>query len=274
MSAQIPLRWSWPCEFFLGTHRPHWLHPGKSRILAPSGPLFVSARRLRDRRSPYPRCDIDFAVDSGGFTELSKFGRWTIGAAGYAEQMLLLAEQTGRLRWAAIQDWMCEPWVIDGGTGPNGGKPSPGTKLSVLEHQVRTVQSLLDLRTLAPSIPWVPVVQGQTVDDYFRHVEMYAQAGVDLRGEPLVGAGSVCRRQATAEIALLLRSLAGYGLKLHGFGVKLGGLDISAPYLVSADSMAWSFAARKRGRPRDANCQRWAEEWRREVLERIGSRSQ
>src|SRR5690606_3732516 len=66
----------WPGErpavltFWLGTHRPHWLYPGK-RDRKPSGPLFVSARQLHHgRRSPYPPCDVPFAVDSGGYTEL------------------------------------------------------------------------------------------------------------------------------------------------------------------------------------------------------------
>jgi len=100
---------------------------------------------------------------------------------------------------------------------------------------------------------------------------MYARAGVDLWAEPLVGVGSICRRQNTPEIAALLQGLASTGLRLHGFGLKLGGLERATPYLTSADSMAWSFAARKRGRPKDANCLIWAEEWRYEVLNRIAT---
>jgi len=154
VSAQASIAWNWPCEFFLGAHRPHWIHPGKSRPMRPAGPLFVSYRRLRERRTPYPKADTDFAVDSGGYSELSIHGRWTIPAKEYAERMTAIAVQTGRLRWAAIQDWMCEPWIIAGGRPPNGGKPVPGTMLSVLEHQARTVASLLELRSLAPSVPW------------------------------------------------------------------------------------------------------------------------
>ncbi|MGH8933286.1 MAG: DUF7221 family queuine tRNA-ribosyltransferase-like protein [Egibacteraceae bacterium] len=50
--------------------------------------------------------------------------------------------------------------------------------------------------------------------------DLYERAGVALTTEPLVGVGSVCRRQASAEITGLLTSLAALGLRLRGFGVK------------------------------------------------------
>lgn len=65
-------------------------------------------------------------------------------------------------------------------------------------------------------------------------------------------------------------------LRLHGFGVKLGGLERIAGRLASADSMAWSYAARKRpplpgctAHRNCANCPKWALLWREEVLRRI-----
>ena len=56
----------------------------------------------------------------------------------------------------------------------------------------------------------------------------------------MVGLGSVCRRQATAEIDFITDELAGLGLRLHGFGVKALGLRQYADRHVSADSLAWS----------------------------------
>ena len=55
------------------------------------------------------------------------------------------------------------------------------TKLSVAEHQLRTVNSFAELKTLAPEIPWVPVLQGWTPGDYLDHIEEYARSGFDLR---------------------------------------------------------------------------------------------
>ena len=67
-----------------------------------------------------------------------------------------------------------------------------------------------------------------------------------------VGVGSVCKRQGDprAIVAVLQAILAERpDLRLHGFGVKTTSLVHPAvrACLFSADSMAWSFAARMRG---------------------------
>ncbi len=71
--------------FLLGTHQPGWL--GRPEIAAGRVPLFVSDRRLRVYRQ-LPRAAAPWAADSGGFTELQKYGRWTVTRAstwpGYA----------------------------------------------------------------------------------------------------------------------------------------------------------------------------------------------
>jgi len=74
---------------------------------------------------------------------------------------------------------------------------------------------------------------------------MFERSGFDLATEPLVGVGSVCRRRATGEIEAIFHALASLGPRLDGFGVKTGGLDRYADCLASADSLAWSFEARR-----------------------------
>lgn len=225
--------------FFLGTHMPNWL--------ATAGvPLFVSRRRLAGYRT-LPRAAGPWALDSGGFSELSLFGRWTVSAARYAAEVRRFVREVGGLVWAAAMDWMCEPVIL------------AKTGLTVAEHQARTIANYLDLRERAPDLPWAPVLQGWRPDDYRRHLDDYDRAGVDLRTPPVVGLGSVCRRQHTAEVEDLIRSLSVQGLRLHGFGFKVLGLQRLGPVLASADSMAWSFEARRLRRPtcgstRHANC--------------------
>jgi hypothetical protein len=239
-------------QVVLGTHRPHWL-----RLV--DVPLFVSHRTLRTYRT-LPRAVGPWALDSGGFTELNMHGRWATTTSDYLDAVGRYQANVGLLEWAAPQDWMCEPVVL------------AKTGLPVREHQERTVQNYLDLR----GRPFIPVLQGWTVGDYWRCVDLYSDAGVDLRDEPLVGLGTVCRRQGTSEIAGLVRDLAGGGLRLHGFGMKLGAFDTDvAVHLVSADSLAWSYGAR-RSPPLPgcthrscANCLRWALAWRERVLARI-----
>lgn len=220
---------------YLGTHRPYWLW--KVPV-----PLFVSRRGLSKVKKLH-RAVAPRALDSGGFTELAKFGRWTITPKQYVEEVRRFSEHIGFLQWAAIQDFMCEPWVINGG----GKIHAKGTGLSVEEHQLRTVQSFLELMSLAPDLPWRPVVQGwSNPESYLRCVDLYGRYGVDLRRYPLVGVGSVCRLENTDVGAQIIHALWAYGLSLHGFGFKLGGLLRAHQWLVSSDSLAWSYGAMRR----------------------------
>lgn len=241
-------------RFYLGTHMPHWL--AETHM-----PLFVSRTRLfRYPKGSLPKANAPWAMDSGGFTEVTQYGGWRITAEQYAGQVRKAYDGVGKMDWAAPQDWMCEPIAVK------------ATGLSVLEHQRRTVANYLELWHIAPDLPFIPVVQGWHLADYLRCVDMYEQAGVDLTSSPTVGVGSVCRRQRTDEISDIMAALHARGLSLHGFGVKSEGLRKYARYLVSADSLSWS-ARGYRVRPcghgtakSEANCYLFAVGWRQKVL--------
>jgi hypothetical protein len=243
--------------FFVGTHQPYWLG-------TVDAPLCVSRRRLTGRKS-YPRALAPWLLDSGGFTELTLYGRWTLSPAEYVAEARVYAREIGHLAHCAPQDHMCEPIVLR------------RTGLSTEAHQALTVSNYLDLRERAPELPWFPVLQGWRPDDYLRHVDAYERAGVALAGLPLVGVGTVCRRQHMDEAVEILRRLRAAGLRLHGFGLKMQGLVKAADALTSADSMAWSFHARKQGRAwcgstvhrNCANCPRFALHWRERVLDLV-----
>jgi len=238
-------------KFLLGTHETSWL--AKVEV-----PLFISHRRLR-KRARLPTAMCDWALDSGGFTELNLFGGWRTQVSEYAEAVDRYAQQIGRLLWAAPMDWMCEPFMLT------------KTGLSVSEHQHRTVANYLELRTQGP---FIPVLQGWTAKDYARCIELYEGAGVNLAAAPVVGVGSVCRRQSTAEIGEIMAMLAANGIRTHGFGVKKAGVARYGRLLSSADSMAWSYNARRSPplagctHKRCSNCLRFALAWREEVLAR------
>lgn len=218
-------------RFWLGTHLPTWAWTG----VAP-GPLFLSARRLYGRVSAFPRATCPVAIDSGGFTEVTMLGGWQTTPDDYVALVRRVTRELGTVEWAAIQDWMCEDVALR------------STGLTVADHQRLTVESYLTLLDLAPEIRWLPVLQGQVLDDYLRCVDLYDGVGVDLRAHQLVGLGSVCRRQATNEIRVIVGGIAGRGLRLHGFGVKAMGLRAIGDLLGSADSLAWSFDGRIKSR--------------------------
>jgi len=236
-------------RFFLGSHHPAWL--ATSPV-----PLFVSDRRLRRYRR-LPRAAQAWAADSGGFTELSMNGTWDHGPTPgqYIDRVRRYHHEVGMLAWVAPQDWMCEPFIL------------ARTGLTVARHQQLTVANYLRLRDLAadadlPANLVTPVVRGWQADDYLRCVDLYARNGVDLARVPLVGVGSVCRRQSTDDAGRILSSLHSVGVtRLHGFGFKVQGLQRFGALLTSADSLAWSYAARRQpplpGYTTHINCADW-----------------
>jgi hypothetical protein len=243
-------------KFYLGTHRPNWLRQENY-------PLFVSHRTL-GKYKKLPEALHSWALDSGGFSELSMYGEWRTTPDEYITAVRRYRDEVGNLDWAAPQDWMCEPQMLE------------RTGLDVAEHQRRTVDNYLALRHEADDLPFVPVLQGWEPDDYLRHVDLYAAAGVDLPGLGTVGLGTVCRRNNVTEIADLVWELADAGLSLHGFGVKITGLRNFGGALASADSMAWSYAGRMRPplpgcttHKNCANCVLWARQWRGRVLDAV-----
>jgi hypothetical protein len=247
-------------RFWLGTHEVGWLQ-------MTDVPLFISRTRLEKRRS-LPRARGPWALDSGGFTQLKEPPyKWTMPADEYGGLVTRYASEIGGMEWAAPQDWMCEPQMLE------------KTGLSVREHQERTVQNYLDLRGRGP---FIPVLQGWTLADYETCADLYEQAGVDLAVEPLVGLGTVCKRQDTAEIANVVNALRSRGLSLHGFGMKSRGVARVGHLLASADSLAWSSRGRNEwhhekrrlcaGEHRGgcANCLPWALQWRDRVVDGLG----
>jgi len=252
--------------FYLGSHRPRWLETSPV-------PLFISYNTLseiRSRGDRFPKGLCRWALDSGVFGRLAK-GQPLDGPDTYGGAVYRMIEDIGTPPdFCAPQDMMCERHI------------RTMTGLSTLVHQELTVDSVLYLRDEFPHAPWIPVLQGQSLEEYLAHCEMYAQAGIDLTAEPLVGLGSVCRRQSTREIGAIVGVLHAMGLRLHGFGVKREGLARYGHCLASADSLAWSQTARwdqikLPGCTHEGfcnNCQRFALEWREWTVEALESPQQ
>jgi len=242
--------------FYLGAHEPQWLH--RTDV-----PLFISHKRLIRYMKDLPIAKTRWALDSGAFSELAKYGEWLTTEAEYVHAVLTYQDEMGELDWAAPLDWMCEPFMLE------------KTGLTVREHQHRTTSNLLRLRDSGWGLPFIPVLQGWRVKDYLSHWEQYERAGVHLEDEPIVGVGSVCRRQATGEATAIFASLR--PLRLHGFGVKLSGLTRFGHFLTSCDSLAWSYEAWKQDarlpghqtHKHCGNCLDYALHWREGVIRRM-----
>lgn len=207
----------------------------------------ISINRLRGRKKQVPCGEV--LVDSGAFTEISKHGCYRHSVTEYASELhRLYTNGVVQIAAAVAQDYMCEPFIL------------AKTGLTIEEHQRLTVERYDALvaeltRLFAGEIPFhvMPVLQGFAPQDYVNHIRMY---GDRLKPGMWVGVGSVCKRQGDPRaIVRVLQTIAAErpDLLLHGFGVKITSLLHAGvrELLATADSMAWSFAARKQGR--DAN---------------------
>ena len=214
-------------DFYVGLHIPAHAHQFRRSM--------VSVNRLRNRKSDF--AVQDWILDSGAFTEVSRHGGFRTPVEAYADQVHRWS-RCGRMRAAVAQDYMCEPFVL------------ARTGHTVEEHQLLTINRYRELRARSPSAYIMPVLQGWHPADYARHVHEY---GTLLRPKMWVGVGSICRRNAKPEVIesiLLAISSVRSDLRLHAFGLKLTALSrgLVRKLLASADSMAWSHAARWQGR--------------------------
>lgn len=228
--------------FFTGLHQ-----PADAKHF---GTAFISVNRLRDRKGPFRV--FNWIMDSGAFTEISTHGHYRHSVAQYADQIKRW-KHNGNLLAAVAQDYMCEAFIL------------AKTGLTIEDHQRLTVQRYDDLVAEDTGVYILPVLQGFEPSDYVRHLAMY---GDRFTHGQWVGVGSICKRNGNpAAVLAVLKAIKEVrpDLRLHGFGLKTTAL--AHPEIVNllhtADSMAWSFSARKQGR--NANDWREAMQWTEKV---------
>jgi hypothetical protein len=177
--------------------------------------------------------DMDAALDSAGFVAAVKYRDypWSIW------QYVQLAAARPWAWWASM-DFCVEPEIAS----------------NAIEKYVRMAATARyyvlckqEAERAGISAP-MPVLQGWTPDDYLKTADM-----IDLDGisRPLIGIGSVCRRQLGGPDGLMsiidqLDRRLPKSLRFHLFGVKSDALDYldQHPRIASVDSMAWDFSVR------------------------------
>jgi len=209
--------------FYPGVHQPS--------LAANLDRCILSYNVLERRKSDF--VVRDWLLDSGAFTRMAR-GVPHVEVEAYAAAADRWAS-CGRLEAVVCQDWMCEPWMVS------------KTGLTVREHQVLTTDAYESLRALT-AVPVMAVVQGYAPSEYGRHAAELASV---LDADEWVGVGSVCKRQGSADdLVRVLDSILEISpdWRLHGFGVKMSSLGDSRvrARLATADSMAWSWEARRR----------------------------
>jgi transcriptional regulator of met regulon len=233
-------------RFFTGLH-----HPADARHFDAA---FVSVNAIRKRKSDFP-VGGDWILDSGAFSEISRFGHYRSSVAEYAAQIRRW-KTNGNLLAAVAQDYMCEPFIV------------AKTGLSVAEHQRLTIERYDELIAEDVGVYVMPVLQGYAPEEYVAHLDVY---GDRIGPGAWVGVGSVCKRNGDPKaIARVLHGIKTRrpDLRLHGFGLKTTSLadPLVRSLLHTADSMGWSYAARIKGR--NGNDWREAKAWALKITSR------
>jgi hypothetical protein len=225
--ADIP-QGAFNVRFFVGLHQPCDAKHVDS--------AFVSVTRLRSRKSHF--AVGDWIMDSGAFSTILTHGGYPEEPSVYAAEIKRWST-CGKLLAAVSQDYMCEAHML------------AITGKSIAEHQRLTIERYDALCACDTGGVYImPVLQGYAPQDYVDHIRQY---GDRLAHGAWVGVGSVCKRNGNVraiEDVLLAVQRERPDLRLHGFGIKTTALGsrLVRELLHTADSMAWSFAARKQGR--------------------------
>lgn len=216
-------------KYYVGLHQPS----DAKRF----GRAFLSVNRMRDRKAPIA-C-ADWIMDSASFTEIITHGRYRHSVDSYATEIRRWARPGSGLTCAVAQDYMCEAIILE------------KTGLTVADHQRLTIKRYdALLAAVSGEAPIMPVLQGYAAGEYVDHLRQY---GDRIGPGAYVGVGSVCKRNTDiGQIIHVLVTIKNErpDIRLHGFGLKITALSsgVVRDALASADSMAWSYAARKQGR--------------------------
>ena len=177
-------------------------------------------------------------LDSGGFVAAVRYNGWEWTVPQY----MALCAAAPWTRFASM-DWCVEPEVAH-------DRDAVWDRISGTVRLNR--DCLREARHLGIADRFMPVIQGWQVDDYLRCIDLM----FDLDPFPVVGVGSMCRRQVEGPTGILQvvheldQALGDSRVKLHLFGLKSQGMaEVRAhPRVFGFDSQAYGVTARQTAR--------------------------
>ena len=169
-------------------------------------------------------------VDSGGFAFFSRWGEYPFSLESYLD-LVYYVQDTHPLFRVATLDYPCEPEI-------------DRSQLMTNEERItKTVSNAVLCVDTDKSLPWLPVIQGYTIQEYLSCIEQYREAGLE---SDYWAIGSICSRKGSPyeirNIVTKIKELHPKN-KLHAFGLSLPYLaDLQVfQSLYSSDSAAWNW---------------------------------
>jgi hypothetical protein len=204
--------------------------PGAAILAVASGFWDHARRRFKIKRPPADHIGA-LAIDSGGFTMAAKYGEYPWAMEQYIDFIREMSRDVP-LTFCACMDYACEREVNRGIYATNRDRIKA------------TIYNEIALRALAPDLPWLGVLQGNTIEERALDVALRRRIGL-LTG--YMGIGSICRRgpvEASRVIDFYGEQLP--GTRYHAFGLSIRTLDTPlAPrvfhLLQSWDSYVWGW---------------------------------
>lgn len=188
-----------------------------------------SRKRFQVRRPPADHV-ASICIDSGGFTAAKRWGAYPWEPAQYAEFIRAVSRDVP-LDFCAILDYACERGV---------NREHYQTNVERIEA---TIENERACREAAPDLPWLPVLQGDTLEE--RSYDLSRRRGLGMLPTDYAGIGSVCGRGAKAARAVIRFYAAHlFGVRYHAFGMHVGAMDdkVVPGALRSWDSYSWTWA--------------------------------
>lgn len=222
------------------------IHPGDmiaERLIDGSSVMLVASahwddtrQRFRIRRPPSNVSSI--AIDSGGFTAARRWGKYPWSFKQYVD-FIRASSRDRILDFCACMDYACERDV------------NLGIMATNQERIDATIANDIALRALAPDLPWLSVLQGNTFEERAYDLERRRILGIPPTG--YVGLGSVCGRppvESRQVVKFYIDRLP--GVQYHGFGFHSQALDDDevANAVKSWDSYAWNWGKGAKGKDR------------------------
>ena len=193
------------------------------QLIPYAGDCLMNYGTIRRKKIKIVPATGKFFLDSGGFTEIFRFGKYTFPPSDLISYVLV-----NKVDYFATMDYPCEPVVL------------ARTGKTIDEHIQLTVESNLELMD-HPKV--VPVIQGYSVDDYIRCCDLIKDYGCQ---KPYMAIGTMCKRTKVSDALAILNAIKTEFPKseLHAFGLKKNFLPKVKDLIWSSDSIAWFYFQR------------------------------
>ena len=213
-----------PPKFYYTVHPADTLRsrliPGVRIMVVATAYWDSKKNKFRVRRPPADHIK-SLAIDSGGFTAHKKWGKYPWSYEQYIEFIRKMSRDV-TLDFCAVMDYACEREV---------NRSAYETNKSRIEA---TIENEIALRQLAPNLPWLGVLQGNTLSE--RAWDITQRQELELIYQRM-GIGSICGRsprESREVIRFYMQQLP--HVHYHAFGLDIRTFD-------KADDIFWAIAS-------------------------------